>query len=438
MSAVRKYALGARSILAVLIFPLLFGCTVVDSVENRADTMNESVTRFRNSAILRNIVRAMNDEPLNFAALSSITGHNTLDVGLSGIPGLVWGPHVAAVTHTLSPQSNQYNVASDFNFNESDDPATYAALLSPLDAATIANFYQYSVDATDYYLMLFVDTIRVANQDGFIIGDFRGEDLLSDRNSERRRYALWAFEKLAYTGLLFNAERGALVGQAKKPRTQICFHSEYYQTNNKYFPHSWHEILTSGGQENLAPKGKIVLPTGANAKTPITASFCHEEGTWLPAPSSDSATTSNNNIVCVQNVKTTSNCGPSKDKPAHQPAAYVVYDSGNKLYFELTTRSTWGIYQFLGAAADKGLNKNIWIEMVRPPHTEKSTRLFNIGRDVSGECFTEIDDKHHYCIPDNEDSKYTKRVFSILHHLTGLQTAALNLTGNPSTVRITP
>ena len=228
------------------------------------------------------------------------------------------------------------------------------------------------------------------------------------------------------------------LGKQKSPEHKFVSIANITRRTTNTFPTPGTKILTSGGQENLAPKGKIVLPTGANAKTPITASFCHEEGTWLPAPSSNSATTSNNNIVCVQNVKTTSNCGPSKDKPAHQPAAYVVYDSGNKLYFELTTRSTWGIYQFLGAAADKGLNKNIWIEMVRPPHTEKSTRLFNIGRDVSGECFTEIDDKHHYCIPDNENSKYTKRVFSILHHLTGLQTAALNLTGNPSTVRITP
>src|SRR5215470_14073437 len=130
-----KVCQSIKLALISIISSILLSCTVVDSVDNRADSMNQSVTKFRNTAILRNIIRSMNNEPLNFAALSSIVGHNTAIIGISGIPGMTWGPHIN-LTRTESPQSNTFNFSSDFTYNESDDPATYAALLSPLDAAT--------------------------------------------------------------------------------------------------------------------------------------------------------------------------------------------------------------------------------------------------------------------------------------------------------------
>src|SRR5262249_13887487 len=127
------------------------------------------------------------DEPLNFATINNITGHNTASLSLPGIPAFTWGtPPSAAnaagkvipgleILRSTGQSSETYSFASDFNFNVADDPATYAGLLSPLDAATMASFVQNSAYRPAFLYPLLVDKIRVARADGQIIGEFRSQ-----------------------------------------------------------------------------------------------------------------------------------------------------------------------------------------------------------------------------------------------------------------------
>jgi hypothetical protein len=149
---------------------LLAGCALVDTVDKRADWMNESVTRFRNQNILRNIVRSARDEPLSFAALSSVQGHNTSQNTFPTFPPIDWAAGI--VKGPTGSGSSQYNVSSDFTLNPVDDSGTYAALIAPLDASTIALFTQRSGYQTNFLYLLFFDKIRIADADGRVLAQF--------------------------------------------------------------------------------------------------------------------------------------------------------------------------------------------------------------------------------------------------------------------------
>jgi len=83
---------------------------------------------------------------------------------------------------------------------------------------------------------------------------------------------------LAYLNLKFNLEKGALVGQSARPRTQICFE------RGTPAPGKWSDLGTR------QTGGRISLPKVSAGKTVSYASYCDEEGTWLPAASVDPGT----------------------------------------------------------------------------------------------------------------------------------------------------
>jgi hypothetical protein len=383
---------------ALALGSLLAGCTLVDTVDKRADWMNESVTRFRNQNILRNIVRSARDEPLSFAALSSVQGHNTSQNTFPTFPPIDWAAGI--VKGTTGAGSSQYNVSSDFTLNPVDDSGTYAALIAPLDASTIALFTQRSGYQTNFLYLLFFDKIRIADADGRVLAQFYSNSVAFDTSEmclgDRKNgfcgpRNMLAYTLLAYLDLRFNIEKGALTGQSRRPRTQICFE------RGSPAPGRWTDL-------QLRPTGgKIALPAkGAKA----TASYCDEDGTWFAGTPGDTAT---------------------KGKGPGTGANYVIYDARNKVWIELSTRSTWGIYQFLGTLADNLVHKNgRHVRLVQPGYIDNRDELIVLdiakGR-ASGDCFVdaEMDDRTTYCVPNGPSSRMTRAAFVVLHQLTALQ-----------------
>ena len=391
---------------ALALGSLLAGCTLVDTVDKRADWMNESVTRFRNQNILRNIVRSARDEPLSFAALSTVQGHNTSSNQFPTFPPFNWA--TGTISGATGAGSSQYNVSSDFTLNPVDDSGTYAALIAPLDASTIALFSQRSGYQTNFLYLLFFDKIRIADADGRVLAQFYSNSVAFDTSEmclgDRKNgfcgpRNMLAYTLLAYLDLRFNIEKGALTGQSKRPRTQICFE------RGSPAPGRWTDL-------QLRPTGgKIALPAkGAKA----TASYCDEDGTWFAGTPGDTAT---------------------KGKGPGTGANYVIYDARNKVWIELSTRSTWGIYQFLGTLADSLVHKNgRHVRLVQPGYVDNRDELIVLdiakGR-ASGDCFVdaEMDDRITYCVPNGPSSRMTRAAFVILHQLTALQR---QFVGSPS------
>jgi hypothetical protein len=419
-------ALGAASVLGML----LAGCAFVDTVDNRADFINESVTRFRNQTILRNIIRSTRDEPLSFAAVSNIVGHNTSVNQFPSFPQLPWSKAAAfGVSGQLSGTTNQYNVSSDFTLTAIDDSATHAAILAPLDASTIAVFTQRSGWQTNLLYLLFFEKIRIADPQGRVLASFYGNNVAADEYSGKRVCAgdlcgsrtMVAYMLLAYLNLQFNVEKGGLPGQSKKPRTQICFDRENPPSGK------WRDL-------GLAPTGgRIAIPVKKGARLPD--SFCDQPGTWLPAESPAYGGE-------LGRAPAKGSAGAKGEKPA--AAQYVIFDARNNVWVELSPRSTWGIYQFLGNLAyDLIENKRPKVRLIQPgyPNPDELV-ILNIVKGQSGDsCFVDVRDRDDYCVPDGPESRLTRIYFAILQQLAALQrsvVSSLQSDRGGSSVRITP
>jgi hypothetical protein len=413
---------------AALVGALLAGCAFVDTVDNRADFINESVTRFRNQTILRNIIRSARDEPLSFAAVSNIVGHNSSINQFPGFPQLPWSKAAAfGVSGQLSGTSNQYNVSSDFTLTAIDDSATHAAILAPLDASTIAVFTERSGWQSNLLYLLFFEKIRIADPQGRVLATFYGNSVGADENSGKRVCAgdlcgsrtMVAYMLLAYLNLQFNVEKGGLPGQSKKPRTQICFDRENPPLGK------WRDL-------GLSPTGgRIALPARKARDAP--PSFCDQPGTWLTAESSERGDSSK--------APAKGSAGAKEEKPAAQ---YVIFDARNNVWIELSPRSTWGIYQFLGGLAyDLVESKKPKIRLIQPryPNPDELVVL-NIVKGQSGNgCFVDVRDRDDYCVPDGPESRLTRIYFAILQQLAALQRSVVSTqsgAGGGSTVRVTP
>ncbi|MGO9172362.1 MAG: hypothetical protein ACLP7P_10400 [Rhodomicrobium sp.] len=420
----------------------LQGCAVTDSVDHRADIMNDSVTRFRNQVILRNIVRSAHDEPLNFASLNSIVGHNTVQLSLPGVPGFTWGtpatgtagniahiiPGLEFLRSTNSQTTESYNFSSDFNFNVPDDPTTYAALLTPFDAATIAFFVQNSLYASDLLYILLINKIRIADSSGRILGEFYSQNIVS-RGQDG--YDLAAYKKIAYKGLLFNAERGSIAGQKQiRPAAQVCFDSRAYTLDRQkpQIKRTWRQLAQAA---DAHPAGQLPAPS---IKTKAT--FCDDKNTWTRASASSGGAGAGTNTACVYNYTAgppgtqPKPCAKDQQPMAPNAATYLVYDKDEEIWIEIYTRSTWGIYQILGT----------WTNDIEKPGTKPvivdKYPLYNIRRE-GDDCFAQVDDKGHYCVPNGDESKNTRIMFILLYQLAGLQTQPVSAQP-PSTLRVTP
>jgi hypothetical protein len=395
--------------LSAAVGALLTGCALVDTVDKRADFMNESVTRFRNQGILRNIVRSARDEPLSFAALSQVEGHNTSTNTFPTFPAINWNPWSVLDTNSTS---SSYNVSSDFTLNPIDDSASHAALLNPLDAATIALFSQRSGYQTNLLYLLFFDKIRIADTEGRVLSEFHrviaGEDdnricMGDPKAGFCGSRTMLGYTLLAYLNLRFNLEKGAITGQSSRPRAQICFE------RGGRAPGKWSDLgLVRTG-------GKIALPARAKAAGSYP-SYCDEDGTWLPG------------------VVDETDYGPSKDKSRSRGkpvgANYVIYDDRNKVWIELTTSSAWGIYQFLGTLAEGQLYRNKRpVRLVQPGYAYDADELIvlNITKG-GGDCFVEaeMDDRTVYCVPNGPSSRLTRVYFTFLQQLTAMQRSVVS------------
>lgn len=126
----------------------LSGCTDIDAVNSRTDTMNEGVATYYSEAILLNVIRASRSEPLSFVSLTTLQGHNTIN-GSVGLLDNLRSSHaccaacvVPARNYTFAPNTLSRSAGTDFNASVVDDGPSYQdySLLSvqqPLDSSSI-------------------------------------------------------------------------------------------------------------------------------------------------------------------------------------------------------------------------------------------------------------------------------------------------------------
>jgi hypothetical protein len=150
---------------------LVTQCAVVDTIDGRYAQINRSSEKARNESILLNIVRASQHVPLNFVAISRVSGSTSATMG-GGLPNFITGPYpIATAADKLAPSITRdatinnttlnvsTNASNSFDLSLLESRDFYTALLSPVDLPTLNYFIRQGYPHELLY-WLFADAVR--------------------------------------------------------------------------------------------------------------------------------------------------------------------------------------------------------------------------------------------------------------------------------------
>jgi hypothetical protein len=153
----------SRAAIAIMLISAISACTSFDPLDSTGESFNRNTTDYSNDAILLNIVRSSLYEPLSFITITSISGLSSA-TGTLGFAGFTLGPAKPPVTFILGPNSAARTNTNTANVNVVDDPASWVALLAPVNPATIAFFINQGYPR-ELLFFLFTDRLRKLKKD---------------------------------------------------------------------------------------------------------------------------------------------------------------------------------------------------------------------------------------------------------------------------------
>jgi hypothetical protein len=384
---------------------LLSACAFVDTIAPRHDTINRGTEEARNKAILLNIVRASHDEPLNFVAFSKVSG--TTQMGYTvGVPTFLMGPNPAGAAALPIPGrdvifGNTTNLSSTGSASNNFDISTfetkdfYNALLRPVDLPTL-NYFLRQGYSRELLFWLFTDTIEES-----VRGKSYGYHYVPG-NPEKGCNVILGRRK-CFDDLVEIAVATGLTVETKsieKPKGQQKGGTGVYARL------CFDKLLQMRNDLGDTERGIIKLQHLQS----LIWSRAH-----LPA--------------CRTNWNPEAKASVNKNNTEtdtlifEQPATPV-----GPVRYRIVTRSTFGIYQFLGHLLATGTDDDLTL-------TENTdNNLLTIIRGDGQNCFQAVNYKDgNYCVP--ETAKNTKQIFQLLAQLVALQTSSQDLAITP-TVRV--
>lgn len=398
---------------------LLTRCAVVDTVDGRFLQTNLSTEKARNEAILLNIVRASQSAPLNFVGISRVSGSTTATIA-GGAPTFLTGPYpipaatAATGTRDVTISSTTLNAGANasnsYDLTVLDSKDFYTALLSPIDLPTV-NFFIRQGYSNELLLWLFVDSVR-EKWPGQTAIEFRNTPLLppvSLPGGQQRTYRT-AVELAMAFGLTVETRtitvpstQGAKsksgansAGTALRSEVyaRVCFDRTLAERNKAEYPEIWQNVV----QLKLA-----------NARPNPE---CYTR--WDPKATG------------------TSNSGAENDT-----LTFTITDPGaGTSTWQIFTRSTYGVYQYLGSILALRLADELRLHRV-PTHPDELPVLAITDDLLASNCFVEVTYNFaRYCVPEAR-SEHTKRTFALLSQLIALKTQTNDLAITPI-VRVTP
>jgi len=273
---------------------------------------------------------------------------------------------------------------------------------------------------------------------------------------------------LTESGLVFQVPAGAVPGlQQSLPPARICFDSLYstFATGDSlsnvlgtFFDfhaveghpplklqdiRPLEEFSDTWGvtDRNKQPTSKV--SSCDNPNTPWIKPFSSQQGAGSQQQSAGGAGGGGTGAssLCINGA-----CAASKTVTASKTMTatprqvetpmYEFYDQRTDAIFQIYTRSTWAIYQYLGAMMrrdqETGLPTSVLVRGFQKDHD-----LFRVERGSLG-CFTSVRySGTQYCV--RRDAFNTKMILSLLHELANLYTKP-NATQQPNTgtTRLTP
>lgn len=409
----------------VLLGVVLGACALTDSVIHpRYDNIDRNTANARNESILLNIVRASKNVPLNFVAFSRVSGSTTAQ-GNAAMPNFLLGPvfpevtldaagRVAQVVQQLgTPQRNvifskdtlggSLNANTNFDISLLETKDFYAALLRPVDLINL-NYFLRQGYSRELLLWLFVESFRETAMG-------RTVEFLNEPDQEKGCQTTRGFTRCfrdlvdiaIASGLTVetHAERGSSSNSAGKGSgatvyARLCFDPVLSQRVRRTYNSEVFQFVTITGLRAARPRCKV---------DPWEYQLAKQKGEHSESEETDALTFT------------------------------LGSAAGGIVKYEIITRSTFGIYQFLGRIMGLGLQDEVVIR--GPSDGSEDRRILAIGGASTAEgCFagTRLDG-NYYCVP-KERAENTKRIFSLLTQLVALNTQIGDL-GITPTVRVT-
>jgi len=366
-------------------------CAVVDHIEPRYDTINRVSAQARNEGILLNIVRASQNLPLNFVAISRVNGSNSMSMS-AGLPqfGLGPAPLVELVNRQaiFGSQVFSANGRSDNSFDVSplESQGFYNALLSPVDLPTI-NFFVRQGYSRELLFWLFTESARetVAGR----TYEYRNDpdpNIACENVRGRPRCFRDMVDISLGSGLTVQTQTQRPTGPGKATVLgRLCFDAVLAARARREYPPEVAGALMSMGEHR--PR-------------------CHRDP-W-PHEIKGKGTNGDTDALTFE----------AQGTPA------------GTLHYEILTRSTFGIYQFLGRILATNSSDTMRLRGVLG--SGEDTRLLAVAASSPDGCFVDLGfDSGFYCVP-RQGAENTKRIFSLLAQLIALKTAPNDLAITPT------
>jgi hypothetical protein len=407
-----RFGVRVGALMASCAAVFLTHCAMVDTFDGRLDQINRSSAYARNQSILLNIVRSSRNVPLNFVAVSRISGSTQTQFG-GGLPSMMVGPYPIAtgapfatnaagtalnvvepaLSRNLGLNSTTLNAstnaANSFDLTVLDSKQFYQALLSPIDLVTLDAFIRQGYSPELLY-QVFIESIR-------------------------RTVAGRTFE--------YRNEPGApceMIGGQQR-----CFKDVI---DNGVASGLTVETLTVSSSRSAAEKSSTTVYARMCFDQVLARRFRGENPGFRPP------------IAWVGQPR----CGiwPSEAKAGKQRSAEtdtLNFDIGGEpegpVHVQILPRSTLSVYRFLGRILAAEATEDVRLR--EDPNLVEDTRLLAVANGSGGPCFVSVSfESKFYCVPE-KGAESTKRVFSLLAQLLALKTQSGDLNATP-VVRVTP
>jgi hypothetical protein len=380
----------------LLLAPLaltLCGCVALGSIDRRATAFNEGTGTAQNRAILLNLVRASHYEPVYFLAMTQLNGSGTEDLKI-GIPEVTFGPkqplgqHNYIIGGTVGADANALdsNIVSSFQESVLNSKDFYAGLMAPLDLQDVdLLLHQGFARELIFYLVIEKATITPKGGDPFVIWN---------DPSDPKRFAVF--------------------------QTYIKEAMMHGLTTQSYMAPNEEGDETAAGRESGGGKAPAMTPH---------AELCYDRALAAPASRKDFPVTAN---LCS---------ATHAPHPETSGSNLTVNLYGQQLEIEVTTRSIFGIFNYLGGIIARGdpdaVRLHAYPEL--PAEITVDAPLLEVtkGDGPDGGCFIALGyEGERYCVPE-QGAENTKKIFNILNALLALKTAPGDLPVT-QTVRIAP
>jgi hypothetical protein len=375
--------LGAAATLA-----LLSGCIAVGKIDQRAIRLNEQIADTANRGVLMNIVRASHEEPLYFMAFNQLSGSGTTDFRV-GVPQFYAGPH-------LPP---------------ADKIATFTGGATFLDNQTNTNFQVSVLGSKDFYNGLMAPL------------SLRDVDLLLHQGYSR---------ELIFYLVIAKAKITFVTGPGEPERLPVVVYNDpsngpSFSQFETYIRQAMEHGLTTQTYDVEGGAGDDADPKKRSAGARVEAELCYDKALANPAN--------------LGHIPKGGFCGDrsARGRAAADTPLYVTLD-GQKLQIEVTTRSIFEIFYYLGRIVNSRQAVNLQAFEDLPAERIVAEPLIEVQEgghysDDGGACFTEVTyERQSYCVP-VEGAANTKRIFGILNALLALKQSNADLP-TTQTVRI--